>query len=279
MERINNWLSSAVGRAMNPDGMYGLQCKDVADDYCIHLFGNWQNTIRPGDALVCYKNANPDYFTKVPYPSIPPRGALVVWGAMRGNQYGHIAVVESADANGMTIIEQNGGSNKPAQRIRRGYNLLGVNPIGFLIPKPEKILNKGTEGDSTVETIKSMYWRLLGREADAGGIKHYTTQVVQKGWEFVYNDLKNSSEGQADWQRRSPSRVASLEQEIARLTAEVNKLKTNPVVKTVEKIVEKKVEVPVEKIVYQTVKKPCEEPDEKAVVEGWFKKLWNKLFK
>lgn len=72
-------------------------------------------------------------------------------------------------------------------------------------------------GSSAVDTIKSMYWRLLGRESDPSGINTYTKAASEKGWEFVYNDLKNSPEGQADWNRRNPDRVKDLESKAAQL--------------------------------------------------------------
>lgn len=114
-----------------------------------------------------------------------------------------------------------------------------------------------------MDTIKSMYWRLLGREADPGGIAHHTANVESKGWQFVYDDLKNSAEGQADWDRRNPARVAELEKKAAhtevlaaqlnstsRQLAEVQAALANEqakppreVIKEVEKIVEKPIEV------------------------------------
>lgn len=121
----------------------------------------------------------------------------------------------------------------------------------------------GNAGGSAVDTIKSMYWRLLGRQADAGGITTYTKAAGERGWEFVYNDLKNSTEGQKDWDRRNPDRVALLEkqasqaQALATQVTEVSKQlaearvalqneQNKPpkeVIKEVEKIVEKEIEV------------------------------------
>lgn len=126
-----------------------------------------------------------------------------------------------------------------------------------------QVISAQSTGGTTVDTIKSMYWRLLGREADQGGIDHYTRQVSARGWEFVYNDLKNSNQGQADWERRNPERVANLEaqvQENAALRAKIGELETalrneqakppREVVKEIEKIVEKPVEVVKEIPVY-----------------------------
>jgi hypothetical protein len=123
-----------------------------------------------------------------------------------------------------------------------------------------QVINGTVTGGSTVDTIKSMYWRLLGREADAGGLSHHAANVSSKGWEFVYNDLKSSTEGQSDWARRNPDRVHQLEvqnaqkdQAIAQLQTALTNEQSKPpkeVVKEVEKIVTQTVEVIKEVPVY-----------------------------
>lgn len=146
MSRIDEWFENAVGRGMNPDKAYGYQCKDVADDYCIHLFGDWINTIRPADAKNAFARANDAFFIKIQNdlnnPNlIPQRGDIIVWGASRANSYGHIAVVESADKSGVVVIEQDGFRNTvPAYRAKRGYVYAGMPCIGWLRPRPEKII-------------------------------------------------------------------------------------------------------------------------------------------
>lgn len=124
-----------------------------------------------------------------------------------------------------------------------------------------------TPAGGTVDTIKSMYWRLLGREADQDGINTYSKAADEKGWQFVYNDLKNSDEGQRDWQRRSPdavkaledqarnsqAKVATLERQLSEAQAALTNAANKPpevVVKEVEKIVTK--EVPVYTVDEQT---------------------------
>ena len=163
MSRIDEWFKTAVGRGMNPDKAYCYQCKDVADDYCIYLFGNWQNTIRPADAKDAFARSNPDYFVKIANnlndPNlIPQRGDIIVWGASRANPYGHIAVVESADKSGATVIEQDGFKNTtPAYRAKRGYVYAGMPCIGWLRPRPEKIIGHApaVAGNERVLAVKA----------------------------------------------------------------------------------------------------------------------------
>lgn len=163
MSRIDEWFKTAVGRGMDPDKAYKYQCKDVPDDYCIYLFGNWQNTIRPADAKDAFARSNPDYFVKIANnlndPNlIPQRGDIIVWGASRTNPYGHIAVVESADKSGATVIEQDGFRNTtPAYRAKRGYIYAGMPCIGWLRPRPEKIIGyaPAVAGNERVVAVKA----------------------------------------------------------------------------------------------------------------------------
>jgi len=130
------WFASALGRYMDPDGMYGYQCVDVADDYCIALFGNWQNTIGGCTyAKELFDGASSVYFTKivddhVTAGLIPQHGDIIVYGGT----YGHVAVVDSADTGNVYVFQQNGdgqGATTPCKRGTLSYN----NSIGWLRPK------------------------------------------------------------------------------------------------------------------------------------------------
>lgn len=142
MSKIEQWFKGAVGRGMNPDKAYGYQCKDVADDYCLKLFGNWVGTIRPGNAKVAFANSNADFFVKVKNnprdpKQVPPRGAIIVWNGNMGGGLGHIAVVTSAKPNGFDVVQQDGFRNtKPAHKAHFASY---AHVIGWLIPKSKKI--------------------------------------------------------------------------------------------------------------------------------------------
>lgn len=187
----DEWFANAVGRPMNPDNAYGLQCVDVADDYAQALFGDWVHTLRPGNAKDLFSNANPSFFTKVlnnpaDQNLIPPRGAIAVYGASRAVPEGHTAVVESSDIYGSTVIQQDGYLQYPARRVRLPYVLSNGAPlIGWLIPKldPPKSL-------ATPNQIQEAYMTYLERPADQNGIDHYTRYTI----DFVRADLQGSQE-------------------------------------------------------------------------------------
>lgn len=123
-----------------------------------------------------------------------------------------------------------------------------IDPAAWLARSQQTTVTQ--PGGTSVETIKSMYWRLLGREADQGGIDTYVQAAKERGFEFVYNDLKNSAEGQRDWDWRNPERVRQLERQILELDQALKNEQNKPpkeVIKEVERIVNVEIvkEVPV----------------------------------
>lgn len=223
---FQTWALNLGSVAKYNDGQFKGECVSLINQYCYRVLGvpagAWGNAADWGSPY----NANvQEYFTQV--SSIQP-GDILVYTKL-APPYGHI---EIALGNGQAL-----GQNRSLDgRVRLSNVLSGYNVI--LRPKT------ATGGTTAVDTIKSMYWRLLGREADQGGINTYTKAAGERGWEFVYNDLKNSAEGQADWERRNPTRVAALEQQLADVKKALVDAQNKPpveVIKVVEKIVEKPV--------------------------------------
>lgn len=136
------FLTTAPGQWFDPDGMYGYQCKDLADAYAMAVFGRpWSETIRPGDGHAVFENASPDYFTKVKNnPSdpnqIPPRGAIINWDGSAAVPEGHVAVVLDANADAVLVVQQNGYTQTAAEAVWLPYTLPGGAVLdGWLIPR------------------------------------------------------------------------------------------------------------------------------------------------
>lgn len=160
---LERWFSTAVGRGMNPDKTYGYQCQDVIDDLCIALWGNWVNTITPGNANQVYATSNPNYFEKLAANVALKRGDVICWKEVPGNIYGHIAVVETP-GNTFRVIEQNGFTNTRPAYLATYSNRNNV--MGVLRPKltnvaPQEILMAKT----TNSDVETMFQTLLGRTA------------------------------------------------------------------------------------------------------------------
>lgn len=158
---ILEWIKTAPGVAMNLDGAYGYQCVDLANQYACDIFGVPWRTAMTGvtGAKQILDAASDTYFTRTDNnpnrpEQIPAPGDVVVWGGNGSNRWGHVAVVESADQNGMWVVQQDGFapplqfvndswySAKPAHRAWLGYDNPGTGMVsGWLTPRPEKIIN------------------------------------------------------------------------------------------------------------------------------------------
>lgn len=143
------WFANVIGKSVDVDGAYGYQCKDVVDSYCQAIWGNWTDTIRPNNAKDCFNGCNPDYFDRIPQDwndpnQIPIRGDIIVYDASKLVPEGHIAVVESATNENITVIQQDGYLQIPTHRKVLGYTLdNGARCIGWLRPKnKEEVMNR-----------------------------------------------------------------------------------------------------------------------------------------
>lgn len=146
---IEEWINSAEGVPMDPDGAYGYQCVDLVDQYAQDIFGvRWQESVggvngakdlldRVPDAYWWRTDNNPNDSNQV-----PKRGDVIVWGGDAANPWGHTALILSSDANGVTVLQQNGNENwRPAHSAWLGYYAWGTGGVkGWLTPKTDKLL-------------------------------------------------------------------------------------------------------------------------------------------
>lgn len=154
------WIRTAPGLRLNPDGAFGLQCVDAIDAYGEAIFGvHWTVCVGGVAGAKQLLDVAPDKYwirfdNRPNDPNwIPIMGDVVVFGGSPANQWGHTAIVESADQNGMWVIQQdgfappliwaNGGqySNKPAHRQWLPYYGPGTGHVtGWLRPREEMIV-------------------------------------------------------------------------------------------------------------------------------------------
>lgn len=194
------FLTTAQGKFYNPDGMYGYQCKDLADAYCMAIFKrSWVDTIRPGNGSAVFDNANPGYFTKVRNnpqsdSQIPPRGAIINWGPSRAVPEGHVAIVLSADKRGVWVLQQDGYSQTAAAKVYLPYFMSsGAAVVGWLIPKlaadpkpvakPAPRVHTVTAGQ-TLGAIAARYKTTVARLASLNGIKN--VNLIRVGQKIKY---------------------------------------------------------------------------------------------
>jgi hypothetical protein len=154
---IEEWLNTFQGVSMNPDGHYGLQCVDLANQYAMDIFG-----IGPRVAMTAVTGArqlldaaSDAYFVRINDAEgiYPQRGDIVVFKGSAINQWGHVCVCLEAHPNGMWVAQQDGFapplawadgawySNKPAHKAWLAYNSNGTGPVsGWLRPRENKIV-------------------------------------------------------------------------------------------------------------------------------------------
>lgn len=165
---FNEFRNEVMGKSLDYDGVAGYQCVDLAKVYLDWMFdikpGAWGNAKDYWNAL--NRPGMSDYFYRVPNTPdlVVQRGDLVIWGAMNGNPYGHIAIgLGEGDMNGFQSLDQNWGTSYVRQI---GHNFNGV--LGVLRLKDPSVLDYIPEPtapyDSNIE-IK------------------YRTHISDRGWQ------------------------------------------------------------------------------------------------
>ena len=131
-----SYLKSLEGKALNPDGAYGFQCFDVANQYWLYLFGHTLKGVGAAD-IPTWNNFTGEatvYENTLSFLAKP--GDVVIFNRNYGGGYGHVGIVISATSNSITILEQNwvGGAywTPPEVTTRRthGYDF----PMWFIRP-------------------------------------------------------------------------------------------------------------------------------------------------
>lgn len=96
------WARSQIGNALDYDGAYGCQCVDLIYYYYAYL----GETPRGGNASNYAWNSLPDGWSRISYSSgyVASPGDIAVWDY---DSIGHVAIVESASASQLILIQQN----------------------------------------------------------------------------------------------------------------------------------------------------------------------------
>lgn len=100
-----NWALNHVGQWIDTDHSYGAQCKDFVNAYTQENFG----VTLPGNACALIYDNLPSGWQRIQnYAAfVPEPGDIAIWGAWNGNQYGHTAVIVSANVNTFVSVDQN----------------------------------------------------------------------------------------------------------------------------------------------------------------------------
>jgi len=110
-----NWADQQLGKHLNFDNKWGAQCVDLFNYYVQHLTGvsPYSQGFGVGYATELFDRNSPHFKKTANDPNnlnqLPQPGDIIIFSnGYRGVQLGgHVAIVHSADTNGVTMIEQN----------------------------------------------------------------------------------------------------------------------------------------------------------------------------
>lgn len=160
---IEEWLTTAEGVKMNPDGRYGLQCVDAIDEFAQVLTGTpWPQSVGGvGGARELLDRVPDKFWIRIDNnpgdPSqLPQRGDWLVYGGDSINPHGHVCGLLEATVTGGRVIQQDGYaeprqfvdgawySAKPAHTATLGWGQRGTGPLlGWLRLREENIRDTG----------------------------------------------------------------------------------------------------------------------------------------
>lgn len=207
---FNEFVKKYKGKGIDYDGAYGVQCFDLANQYCkdvlsvsgfvglyAHMiYNNFSN--QPNKSEFTRISNTPDF--------VPKKGDIVVWAASLNGAAGHVAI---ATGEGTTKYfyswDQNWSDrNDPMTKIKHNYNHV----LGVLRPKDQakvlgqpkgcaigSILFRGTHAYITVDGL-----RLRKSPSDKAKI----LGTLKKGDKILMHDFKFV--GSQTWAKTTSSR-------------------------------------------------------------------------
>ena len=130
---MNEWVKKNLGKGIDYDGAYGVQCVDLVKSFIKNVLGITPQSI--GNAIEYYnkRNSSPylkDNFKWINYKKgfVPQKGDICVFTSKSGN--GHVSIATGqGNSNFFYSYDQNypGGKHEPMTEIKHTYNsLLGV---------------------------------------------------------------------------------------------------------------------------------------------------------
>ena len=201
----NEFVSKYTGKALDYDGVAGVQCVDLIKFYLRDVFsisaGAW------GDAHAYYDNYDnlpllKADFVRIPNTPdlVPQKGDIVVWSGSLNGGWGHIAI---ATGQGNRIwfdsYDQNWfGRHDPCTLIKHSYKyVLGVlrpkdsNKLSGIKVKPIPVLDKSGYkiGDNTIGSLALKELLLVAHKLGLTKYKVNKDGVVGKGTQLAVNEL------------------------------------------------------------------------------------------
>lgn len=165
---FDQFISKHLGKAMDYDGVSGVQCVDLIKYYLDEVFG-----IKPGawgDARNYYESftsysALTNNFTRISGNNasfVPKKGDIVVWGANVSSNHncGHIAIgIGGGTHNSFSTYDQNWNQKAMAKTTHSHTHSNGCPLLGVLRPKDQSKITGSTGGTTTGSFPTAKNWK------------------------------------------------------------------------------------------------------------------------
>lgn len=185
------WAYAQEGKFLDYDKVYGAQCVDLVHYYYAY-FG--KASYATGNGCDFVNNKLPDGWTRIKNTAdfVPQPGDIAVWGKEL-SQYGHVAIILSADAHSFVSMDQNWPRGSACKKVTHNYNKFwGVIRPNFSEPPSDPVTTTPSiwkNSDSyTVGNSATLTWNSVD---NATG---YWFSVWYKGEQIVTTQVSGSSE-------------------------------------------------------------------------------------
>lgn len=206
------FIAKYNGKGIDYDGAYGVQCFDLANQYCKEVVGCTGFTGLNAHQIYTDfdKQPNKAYFTRIANtPSfLPKAGDIMVWSGTLNGGIGHVAICNGAGDNTyFESYDQNwNGRNDPCTKIRHTYDhvlgvlrakdqskITGVKPLPVLDKRGCKLGDKNT-GVLAIKCLLLLAYKLgmtskVAKDAGFGaGTKNAVNSLLKK-WGYKQNGV------------------------------------------------------------------------------------------
>lgn len=147
MITYSEFIKKYKGKGIDYDGAYGVQCFDLANQYCKDVVGCTGFIGMGAHEIYTYFNGQPNkaHFERIPNTPafVPKKGDIMVWAGSLNGGIGHVAICTGeGNTTYFYSYDQNWtGRNDPCTKIKHNYNHV----LGVLRPKDQtRITGKKT---------------------------------------------------------------------------------------------------------------------------------------
>lgn len=170
------WAYAQEGKFLDYDKVYGAQCVDLVHYYYAY-FG--KASYATGNGCDFVNNKLPDGWTRIKNTAdfVPQPGDIAVWGKEL-SQYGHVAIILSADAHSFVSMDQNWPRGSACKKVTHNYNKFwGVIRPNFSEPHS----NPPTYSNFWVDHYLFDLSETVSFTAVASGADNYTIGIDKTG--------------------------------------------------------------------------------------------------